>query len=70
MMMIVQPQSNVVKYKTHVPELNDTFVARTASVIGNVKVGKRSYVWSGAIIRGLKQKYIVLLTLMFYYRRC
>ena len=43
----------LIEYKGKTPEISpEAFVADTASVIGQVKVGKDSSVWFGAVIRG------------------
>lgn len=39
-------------YKGSAPAVADTFVASSASVIGNVKIGTDSAVWYGAVVRG------------------
>lgn len=45
--MIIHP------FKQFVPEIGeDSFVAETAAVIGNVKMGKRCSVWYSAVVRG------------------
>jgi len=42
----------VLKFNNKTPALADTFVASSASVIGNVKIGAKSAVWYGAVVRG------------------
>ena len=43
----------IVTFEGHTPELSpECFVAENAAVIGEVKLGKNSSVWFGAVIRG------------------
>ena len=53
-MLYQEERKNMVqKYQGHMPEIApDVFVAETASVVGNVRIGARSSVWFGAVIRG------------------
>jgi len=48
----LRPSLRSVKLKNHVPELAGNFVAPNAAVIGQVKLGKGSSVWYGAVLRG------------------
>jgi carbonic anhydrase/acetyltransferase-like protein (isoleucine patch superfamily) len=48
----VQPSTVAVTLGTHSPALNNAFVASSASVVGQVKIGKGSSVWYGAVLRG------------------
>ncbi len=49
----VTPSTKVVKHAGKVPAIHGSaFVAPTASVIGEVTVGKGSSVWYGATLRG------------------
>ena len=39
-------------FKEHIPHLTDcSFIADNASIIGNVRMGKGSSVWYGAVLR-------------------
>lgn len=43
----------ILPYKGMMPEIaEDVFIAPTAAVVGNVKLGKGSSIWFGAIVRG------------------
>ena len=44
----------VVPWGTEVPEFDEasTVICDSATVVGNVKIGKNASVWYGAIIRG------------------
>ena len=43
----------IVTFEGHTPEISpECFVAENAAVIGEVKLGKNSSVWFGAVIRG------------------
>ena len=55
----VLPSTRAVKFNKHTPQINAAFVASSASVIGNVKIGAKSSVWYGAVIRG---KYLYIFT--------
>lgn len=48
----LQPSLKCMSYKKRVPALNCTFIASTASVIGDVSIGENSSVWYDAVIRG------------------
>lgn len=48
----LQPSVKVLNFKGKSPILNCSFVAPTASIIGDIKIGNSSSVWYGAIIRG------------------
>lgn len=49
----VTPSTKVVKHAGKIPAIHDSaFVAPTASVIGQVSIGKGSSVWYGATLRG------------------
>ena len=44
---------NISNYKNFVPNIEDTvFIAPTASVIGNVYIGKDASVWYNSVLRG------------------
>lgn len=46
------PQTQVTKLRGVTPQLNGVFVATSATIIGNVKIGANSSVMYGAVIRG------------------
>lgn len=46
------PSTRAVKFGKHIPQINASFLANSATVIGNVKIGPKSSVWYGAVIRG------------------
>ncbi len=51
MLLEIRDRTNVSdKVKPHIGA--DVFIAETASVIGDVKIGDRSSIWFGAVIRG------------------
>jgi carbonic anhydrase/acetyltransferase-like protein (isoleucine patch superfamily) len=41
------------KFQSKTPQVNASFVAQSATILGNVKVGLKSSIWYGAIIRGM-----------------
>ena len=49
---IVNPSLRALKFKKVFPEMKGTFVASSATVIGNVSVGSNSGIWYNAILRG------------------
>lgn len=49
---VVLPQTQVTKLRGVTPQLNGVFVASSATIIGNVKIGTNSSVMYGAVIRG------------------
>ncbi len=49
---IATPCLRSLAFKGAAPAISNTFVAPTAAVIGKVKLGERSSIWSSAIIRG------------------
>ncbi len=49
---LVTPCLRAMKFKGAVPSIENNFVAPSAAVLGRVKLGSRSNVWNGAIIRG------------------
>jgi hypothetical protein len=49
---VVIPSTRCVKYGNTVPKINATFVASSATVIGDVKIGLKSSIWYGSVIRG------------------
>jgi gamma-carbonic anhydrase len=49
----VRPATRILPHKAVYPTLaSQCFVAPTASVIGNVELGKGVSVWYGAVVRG------------------
>ena len=46
------PSLRAIPFMTKKPSVDDVFVASSASVIGDVKIGSSSSVWYGAIVRG------------------
>ena len=43
----------IINYESKTPEIHDSvFVADDARIIGNVRIGKSSSIWFGAVIRG------------------
>lgn len=48
----LSPSLRSVKLKGHAPQLAGNFVAPSAAVIGQVKLGKGSSIWYGAVLRG------------------
>lgn len=48
----LQPSCRIIKYKTKLPTTNGAFIASSATVLGDVKIGTKSSVWYGAVIRG------------------
>jgi carbonic anhydrase/acetyltransferase-like protein (isoleucine patch superfamily) len=49
---IVLPQTQVTKLRGITPQLNGVFVASSATIVGNVKIGANSSVMYGAVMRG------------------
>jgi carbonic anhydrase/acetyltransferase-like protein (isoleucine patch superfamily) len=49
---IVLPQTQVTKLRGITPQLNGVFVASSATIVGNVKIGANSSVMYGAVLRG------------------
>lgn len=49
---IVLPQTQVTKLRGVTPQLNGVFVASSATIVGNVRIGANSSVMYGAVIRG------------------
>lgn len=49
---LVQPSTRAVKFGAVKPVINGAFIAPSATVVGNVKIGSNSSVWYGAVIRG------------------
>ncbi len=48
----VQPTCTLVKLGSKVPSFRGTFIAPTASIVGDVSIGHGSAVWYGAVLRG------------------
>ena len=46
------PSTRALKLGKLTPEINASFVASSATIIGNVKIGLKTSVWYGAVIRG------------------
>ncbi len=44
---------NIIPFRGHTPEISKTaFIAPTASIIGDVKIGDGSGVWYNCVVRG------------------
>lgn len=54
MMLLVVPSTRVKAFKAAVPVIDASFIAPSATVIGDVKIGKNSSVWYGAVVKGDK----------------
>jgi hypothetical protein len=48
----VQPATQRVAFRGKRPELKCSFVASSATVVGDVKIGEHSSVWYQAVVRG------------------
>jgi carbonic anhydrase/acetyltransferase-like protein (isoleucine patch superfamily) len=64
----VQPSCRAIKYKNKLPNTNGAFVASSATVLGDVKIGSKSSVWYGAVLRGCCFLYFqgIPVTYLFY----
>lgn len=47
------PSTRIIKFQSKTPEVNASFVAQSATILGNVKIGLKSSIWYGAVIRGM-----------------
>ena len=54
---IVNVSLRMKSFKNKYPEAKGSFIASSATVLGQVKIGINSSVWYGAILRGYYNKY-------------
>jgi hypothetical protein len=53
--ILVQPATQRVAFRGKLPELKCSFVASSATVVGDVKIGEHSSVWYQAVVRGNRE---------------
>ena len=69
--VVVSKAQTVMSYGSkRVALAEDIFVAPSATVLGDVKIGKGSSVWYGAVLRGALCDNQALLRVVFFPPRC